>query len=55
MWNGQQRDVSNLHIVRELGMTDPSITPLTTDEYKEAYIFHSLLKRYMYMFFQLRT
>lgn len=41
MWNGQQRDVSNLHIVRELGMTDPSITPLTADEYKEAYIFHS--------------
>lgn len=57
MWNGQQRDVSNLHIVRELGtcMTDPSITSLTADEYKEAYIFHSLLKRYMYMYFQLRT
>lgn len=54
MWNGQQRDVSNLHIVRELGMTDPSITSLTADEYKEAYIFHSLLKRYMYMYFQLR-
>lgn len=49
------RNISNLHIVRELGMTDPSITSLTADEYKEAYIFHSLLKRYMYMYFQLRT
>lgn len=55
MWNGQQRNISNLHIVRELGMTDPSITSLTADEYKEAYIFHSLLKRYMYRYFQLRT
>lgn len=57
MWNGQQRNISNLHLVRELGMTDPSITPLTTDEYKKAYIFTLLIKaiEYMYMYFQLRT
>lgn len=57
MWNGQQRNISYLHIVRELGMTDPSITSLTADEYKEAYIFTLLIKaiEYMYMYFQLRT
>lgn len=38
------RNISNLHLVRELGMTDPSITSLTADEYKEAYIFTLLIK-----------
>lgn len=35
---------AKIHIVRELGMTDPSITSLTADEYKEAYIFTLLIK-----------